>query len=310
VAAQAVALCPRQPCSGVIIDGHLHFWDPSARHHDWLAAHPPLQRRFGPEDLDAGHHQLAGALSVEADCREDEALDEVRWVRDLARDHPLVRGIVAYAPVHRGRAAERHLEAVAAQPFVVGVRRLLQGHRPEAITDPRLICGVRLLPDWGLTFDLCATHDQLPAVAALIDACPGTTFVLDHLGKPPVSTGRLDPWRADLARIASFPNVACKLSGLATEAAPGWRAADVRPYLAHALEVFGPKRCMIASDWPVATLRTSVQQWFDVVLDVLAELGPDDQRWVLSETAMTTYGLLPVGSETPPRSHARSAVRR
>ncbi len=134
--------------------------------------------------------------------------------------------------------------------------------------------------------------------------------MLDHLGKPPVASSCLDPWRADLARIASFPNVACKLSGLATEAAPGWRAVDVRPYLEHALEVFGPQRCMIASDWPVATLSTTVERWFDVVLDVLAELSPDDQQSVLSETAIATYGLLPSGFETTPSSHARSAVRR
>jgi predicted TIM-barrel fold metal-dependent hydrolase len=294
----------------MIIDGHVHFWDLSARHHDWLAAHPRLQRRFGPEDLDAGRHELSGALFVEADCRTDEALDEVRWVRDLARDHPLVLGIVAYAPLQRGRAAEQHLAALALQPLVVGVRRLLQGHAPDAITDPTFICGVRLLPEWGLSFDLCATHDQLPAVARLVEACPGTTFVLDHLGKPPVSSGRLDPWRTDLARIASFPNVACKLSGLATEATAGWRAADVRPYLQHALEVFGAERCMIASDWPVAMLATTVERWFDVVIDVLAELSSDDRRAVLSGTAMATYGLAPVGDRPTWSRDACSAVRR
>lgn len=294
----------------MIIDGHVHFWDPCARHYDWLAVHPGLARRFGPEDLDPGHHDLAGALFVQADCRDDEALDEVRWVRELARHHPLIRGIVAYAPLHQGRAAERSLAAVAAQPFVVGVRRLLQGHPPEEIIDPTFVCGVRMLAEWALTFDLCATHDQLPAVAALVEACPDTSFVLDHLGKPAVASGVLDPWRGDLARIASFPNVTCKLSGLATEAAPGWRAADIRPYVEHALEVFGPERCMIASDWPVATLRTTVERWFDVVLEILAELSPGDRRSVLSETAITTYGLLPLGFETIPRSDARSAVRR
>ncbi len=298
------------PHSNVIVDGHVHFWDPWARDHAWLAAHAPLRRRFGPEDLDAGHHELLGAVFVQADCREEEALDEIRWVGELARHHPTVRGIVAYAPVHHGRGVERHLAAVAAQPLVVGVRRLLGGQPSGAITDPKFVCGVRLLPEWGLTFDLCATHDQLPPVAALVRACPATSFVLDHLGKPPVASGRLDPWREDIARIASFPNVVCKLSGLSTEAAPDWTAADVRPYLEHALEVFGPQRCMIGSDWPVATLRTTVERWFDVVLDVLAELSPENRRSVLSETAVATYGLLPARLETAPHDHARSTLRR
>jgi L-fuconolactonase len=293
-----------------LLDAHVHFWDPTARHHDWLAVHPPLQRRFGPEDLGAGAHELTGAVFVQADCRDAEALDEVRWVAGLARDHSLIRGIIAYAPLHRGREAECDLAAVAAEALVVGVRWLLQGRPGEQITGRALICGLRLLAEWGLPFDLCATHDQLPAVASLVEACPQTSFVLDHLGKPPVAGGQLDPWRDDLARIASLPNVACKLSGLATEATPGWAAADVRPYLEHALEVFGPQRCMIASDWPVATLAATVEQWFDVVLDVIAQLPAQQRAAVLSGTAAATYGLAGPSLETARNTDAGSAVRR
>lgn len=159
-----------------LFDAHLHFWDSTARHHDWLAAHPSLRRRFGPEDLGAGAHELIGAVFVQADCRDDEALDEVRWVADMARDHSLIRGIVAYAPLHRGRAAESGLAAVAAEPLVVGVRWLLQGRPREQITGQALIDGLRLLAELGLVFDLCATHDQLTAVASLAhdgDVRPG-----------------------------------------------------------------------------------------------------------------------------------------
>ena len=121
-----------------------------------------------------------------------------------------------------------------------------------------------------------------------MEACPETQFVLDHLGKPAVAAGRLDPWRADIARLASFGNVSCKLSGLATEAAPGWGSADVRPYLEHALDVFGAARCMIGSDWPLVTLAGTMEQWFDAVCDVLAE---DDRDAVLYETATAVYGI-------------------
>lgn len=292
-----------------IVDAHLHFWDPSARHHDWLAGQPELQRRFGPEDLDVGRHELAGAVFVQADCREDEALDEVRWVEQLAAEHPFLCGIVAYAPVHRGRSAERHIVELAARPLVVGVRRLLQGQPLEAITERSLVRGVRLLGEWGLTFDLCVTHEQLPAVTELVRACPHTRFVLDHLGKPPVASGRLDPWREHLARLAAHANVACKLSGLATEAAPGWAAADVAPYLEHALETFGSRRCMIGSDWPVATLRTSVERWFDTVLEVIEGLAPADRAAVLAETAAATYGLASPAATKGAAPDARCAVR-
>ena len=267
------------------LDAHLHVWDPAARTYAWLDAEPALRRRFGPEDIDTGRHELEAAIFVQADCSDAEALDEVRWVQRLAEEHPFLQGIVAYAPVHLGREAEPQLAALADEPLVVGVRRLIQ-HAP---VPPRLAEGAALLPEWDLTFDLCVTHDQLPAVAEIVAACPATTFVLDHLGKPPVAAAQLDPWRDDLARVASFPNVSCKLSGLISEAAPGWTSDDVRPYLEHALGVFGPGRCMIGTDWPLLTLDGSIERWVDAVLDVLA---PEERDAVLRENAASTYGRL------------------
>jgi L-fuconolactonase len=293
-----------------IVDAHLHFWDPRARHHDWLAAHPSLQRRFGPDDLDAGRHEVTGAVFVQADCRDDEAMDEVRWVERLAEAYPFVSGIVAYAPLHRGRAAERHVARLACRPLVVGVRRLLQGQPVEAITAAAFVRGVRTLSEWNLSFDLCVTHDQLPAAVELVRACPRTVFVLDHLGKPPVASGRAQAWRDDLRHLASYSNVTCKLSGLSTEAAQGWRASDVRPYLEYGLEVFGPERCMIGSDWPVATLGTTVERWFDLVVAVIAELSAKDQAAVLRETAMATYDLVRPELYVEGEDDARRAVRR
>ena len=272
-----------------ILDAHIHLWDPVARHHDWLEEVPSLRRRFGPEDVDAGRYELAGAVFVQADCREHEALDEARWVQDVAQ--PLVCGIVAYAPVHLGAAVEPELDALADVPLVVGVRRLLQGGPVEAVLERRLAEGVRLLAERELTFDLCVSHDQLRAVARLVEACPATSFVLDHLGKPSVAAARLDPWRKDIARLAAFANVTCKLSGLATEAASGWTNADVRPYLEHALEAFGPARCMIGSDWPVLTLAATMESWFDAVLDVVNRLPEHDRRAVLCETASAVYRI-------------------
>jgi len=295
----------------MILDAHAHFWDPAARHHDWLHEHPLLLHRFGPEDLDAGRHALGGVVFVQADCRDDEALSEVQWVADLARTHPLVRGIVAFAPLECGAAVEHRLAALTREPLVVGVRRLLQGEPVSTITDPSLEAGVRQLARHGLPFDLCVTHDQLPAIAGLVEACPGTSFVLDHLGKPPVAAGLLDPWRADIARLAAAPNVVCKLSGLATEAAAGaWRPAELRPYLDHALQVFGPGRCLVGSDWPVVTLRATVEAWFDLVLQALEEFSEAERQAVLVDNAVAVYGLPTSSIDRPGSMHASGDVHR
>jgi L-fuconolactonase len=288
-----------------LLDSHVHFWDPAARHHDWLGAFPALLRRFDPDDLDPGGYELSGVIFVQADCRDDEALDEMLWVSELAVSHPAVRGIVAYAPVQNGARAADHLTVLANAPLVVGVRRLLQGKPAAALADPALVAGLRLLPEFGLTFDLCATYDQLPAVISLVHSCPETSFVLDHVGKPPVARGEVEPWRSSLAELAASPNVVCKLSGLTTEAKHDWSPPDVLPYLKLALDSFGPHRCMFGSDWPLASLRTPYEGWVEVVLESISGLPPRDQEAVLRGTAANTYGL----AESTPATEAREGAR-
>jgi L-fuconolactonase len=212
---------------------------------------------------------------VEADC---SGGDEIGWVSAL--DDPRIAGIVAHAPLERGP----DVAALAAGERVVGVRRLLQGE-PDGLFDA-LRPGVRALAAHGLTFDACVTHDQLPALVALAAACPDTTIVLDHLGKPAI--GRLDPWREHLSALAAQPRAVCKLSGLTSEAGEGWSELELRPYLEHALDVFGPGRCLVGSDWPVASRTTSNERWLDLVIGLLA---PGERADVLAATAERVYGL-------------------
>lgn len=244
--------------------------------------YPQLQRRFGPEDYQAGRHEIGGMIFVQADCRDDQALDEAAWVSELAASDARIRGIVAYAPVHLGAKASDAIAAVATVPGVVGVRRLLQDEPESLLRDPTLAEGIRLLVEHRLTFDLCIRHHQLRAARELVAACPEVTFVLDHLGKP----RELDPWRKDIAQLAAAGDVYCKLSGLATEVA----SRDFSLYLAHALEVFGPRRCMTGSDWPVVTLATTVEAWFDVVVGAVAQVSAADREAVLQGTACAVYG--------------------
>jgi L-fuconolactonase len=129
-------------------------------------------------------------------------------------------------------------------------------------------------------------------VTALARRCPDVTIVLDHLGKPDIARNLLDPWRADLSALATRPNVVCKLSGLTTEADhDAWTPEDLRPYLEHALACFGPERCLVGSDWPVATLATSYEGWFDVLLDFLADLPQPEREAILAGNASRVYGL-------------------
>jgi L-fuconolactonase len=281
----------------VILDAHVHFWDPGLRRYAWLDEQPSLLRRFGPEDYDSGPHPVGGMIFVQADCDAEEALGEVRWVEDLAEIDPRVVGMVAYAPVHLGAKARAAVSAAAAQARVVGMRRLLQDEPASLLRDPALAEGVRLLADHGLPFDLCVRHHQLRAATTLVAACPDVTFVLDHVGKPPVAAGEIAPWRDDLARLSTSGRVFCKLSGLTTEAAPDWRPRDIRPYLDVALDLFGPQRCMLGSDWPVSTLATTVEEWFELVLDAIAGLSHTEREAVRHGTACSVYDVVPYSEE-------------
>jgi len=271
-----------------LIDAHIHFWDPERLHYAWLEGIPALHRRFTPESLPDGRQRY---VFVQADCRADETWAEIAWVTELAQHHPVL-GVVAYAPLHEGVAARPELERLAGHELVVGVRRLLQGQPESLLNSEELASGVNMLAEFGLTFDACVTHQQLPAVTTLAASCPHVTIVLDHLGKPDVARRRLDPWGADLAALAENPNVVCKLSGLTTEADhDAWTPADLRPYLEHALTCFGPERCLVGSDWPVATLATSYERWFDVLLEFLADLPSPAREAILAGNASRVYGL-------------------
>jgi L-fuconolactonase len=238
-----------------VIDAHIHLWDPGVLEYPWL-----------PDALRRPHVAFDGrAVVVEADA----VGDELRWLEGLDG----VEAIVAHAPLEE----PCDLAALAERPLVRGVRRLLQGE-PDALFDA-VRDNVRALAEHELPFDACITQDQLHKLTALVGACDETTFVLDHCGKPRA----LDPWRADLSELASRENVVCKLSGLTTEV-----TGDVRPYLEHALQVFGPERCLFGSDWPVASLTTTYEQWLEAVSGLL---GEGERGSVLVGTAERVYRL-------------------
>jgi L-fuconolactonase len=283
-----------------LLDTHVHLWDPARHDYPWLDDQPALHRAYGPADLDLGDTDLTGLIVVEAGCR--DAMAELAWIEEMAVAWPSIRAVVAQAPLERGRAVDGVLAELGRRPLVVGVRRNVQDEPPGFLSDPDFTAGVGTLAAHDLTFDACVREHQLPELAGLIDRCPEVTFVLDHLGKPDVGRHRRQPWLDDLTALARRPNVYAKLSGLTSEAGDDWRPADMRPYLAHAIEVFGPHRLMFGSDWPVATLTTSYRRWVDVVLEAIADLPAPARSDVLAGTATRVYGVVGPSPDIKPPS--------
>jgi len=144
----------------------------------------------------------------------------------------------------------------------------------------------------ALSEDVVLAH-QLPACAKAAAHLPQLTFVLDHLAKPPIASGDLEPWATGLATLARESNVVAKLSGLVTEAGRPWRVEDLRPYADTALTAFGPDRLMLGSDWPVCLLAGTYAEVMDAADSLLDGLTPAEQDAVRGGTATRVYGLTP-----------------
>jgi L-fuconolactonase len=273
-----------------VIDSHIHLWDPTVLRYPWLESVEELSRPFLPADL---HASGGPAQWVMVQAAAHDGAAELEWIASLASSEPALVGMVVHAPVENGLAVRDLLERLAATPLTVGIRRLIQDEGAGFSLTAGFLDGVRAVGEVGLPFDICVRAFERADVAPLVDACPDVSFVLDHLGKPAIADGEWEAWRSQLVELAQRPNLTCKLSGSTTEAGRGWREDDVRPYLLHALEVFGPQRCMFGSDWPVATVTTDYQRWFDLVTDAVSGCSQSEIDAVFAGTAAHVYGLAP-----------------
>jgi len=274
-----------------LTDAHVHFWD-DCLPHPWLAEVPAIATPHTPAELRAEAGPATPSKIVFVECGAPW-LDEVRWVERLAAAEPGIAAIVAKAPMNAGVQTTAAIADLSKHPLVRGVRHLLQDESDPAFCLTReFIAGIAQLPDARLSFDLCCRPTQLPAVIELVRRCPRTQFILDHAGKPAIRSRLLDPWRAHTRTLATRPNVACKLSGLVTEADPErWTTDDLRPYATHLIDTFGPSRLLFGGDWPVSRLASSYVRWLEAALALTDDLSGADRAAIFSENAGRIYRL-------------------
>lgn len=278
-----------------LIDSHLHLWDPRRLHYGWLDAMPDLNRPWLPEHIGAEALCPDAAIVVQADCDPAQALEEVRWINALASRSPFrIAGIVAWAPLEQGEGVISFLRQLQALPHVVGIRRSLQNEPDTLLYDAHYRRGVLAAAQAGLAIDLCVRAKQLPAVQSLLDwlysHMPTARVVLDHLGKPGMTSDTWAAWHSDIGVLSTFPRLHCKISGLPTEADwLTWRDEHLTPWIEHALDRFGPGRCLFGGDWPVVNLAGGYGRWHNCVRKAIAPLPPGDQQAIWSGTAQAFY---------------------
>jgi L-fuconolactonase len=274
------------------VDAHHHLWDLAVRDQPWTRDLPPLRRSFGLDDLrpSLARHGIDGTVLVQTITVPDETPE----LLETARTSPEVLGVVGWVDLTGAdvRDALHRLRAAPGGDRLVGIRHQVQEEPdPAWLLRPDVVAGLREVERAGLVFDLLVTRHQLEAAVEVTGALPGLSFVLDHAGKPDIANAELDPWRDAIRRLAARPNVACKLSGLVTEAAPDWTVDDLRPFADHVLASFGPGRVMAGSDWPVCLLAGSYDDVAAAAEDLIAGLDDDARAAVLGGTAAHWYRL-------------------
>jgi L-fuconolactonase len=278
-----------------IVDSHVHLYDPTWLRYGWLRGVPRIDRRYDLTDFDRCRAEVQVDRLVFAEVAVDPGLHfaEAAWVQSLADADPRLAGMIAHAPLEKGAAVEADLDRLAQYPCLRGVRRLIETEIDNSFClRPDFLAALRLLPPRGLTFDICVKHWGLVFAIELARRCPEVSFVLDHIGKPGIRDGLVEPWRSQLRRLAELPNVVCKLSGVITEADHrDWRKEQVRPYVEHVLDCFGFERVMYGSDWTVSELSHDYPVWVAILDEITAGCSGDERRSLWRGTAIRTYRL-------------------
>ncbi|HKA49779.1 MAG TPA: amidohydrolase family protein [Candidatus Dormibacteraeota bacterium] len=280
----------------MIVDAHHHFWDPAHAHYPWMAGDSmaPIRRAFGPDDLrpllkDAG---IRGSVLVQTRSSLAETIEFLA----VAAVTDFVAGVVGWVDLtdpNVGRTIGDLKERPGGR-FLVGIRHQVHDEADEAwLRRQDVRRGLLAVEAAGLTYDLLVKTPQLPAALDVARALPRLQFVIDHIAKPRIVSGREDPaWAEAMAPFSELPNVSCKLSGLVTEADwTTWTAQDLEPYVRKVAGWFGEDRLMFGSDWPVCLLAASYTRVVEALRQALGEIPDRARRQIMGGTAVHVYRL-------------------
>ena len=275
-----------------MIDSHHHLWNYSAAEYDWIPPGSPLAQDQLLSQLDAATTAADVDATVVVQAR--QTLEESDWLLSLADQSDIIAGVVGWVPLIDGNVADP-LARLAAHPKFKAVRHVLQGEPDEYFLRDDFHRGLALLPDLDLRYDLLLFQRQLPVAIRLVDRQPDLGIIIDHLAKPEIRNGRIDPaWKAGMAELAKRDNIlGVKISGMVNEVLdPEIDEATLRAYFEETLALFGPDRLLFGTDWPVCLLRIdSYHAWAGMVRGFVSRLSSDEAEAILHDNAVRIYGL-------------------
>lgn len=278
------------------VDAHQHFWDTADSRFDyyWMTDDfARLRGQRGPDELRPllSERGIDRTVTVQA----IPSLEETEVFLATADATDFVAGVVGWVDLTDPAVADT-IARLRARPdgrWLVAIRHQVHDEPdPEWLLRPEVKRGLKVVEDAGLTYDLLVRSRELPAALEVVRAFPDSRFVVDHIAKPDIKAGEIEPWASRMEPLAAFPNVWVKVSGMITEADwQRWTPDDLVPYVQRLLSWFGPRRLIFGSDWPVCTMAGTYAQVVDAAVHALGDLSEEDRSWVFGRSAITAYGL-------------------
>jgi predicted TIM-barrel fold metal-dependent hydrolase len=290
-----------------VIDSHHHIWRKADL--PWLLEGQPrifgdytaLKRDYPIEEFEADTAPVNVVKSVylQANWAYDRSVEEARWVDETGKRHGMPNAVVANADLRR-LDVERLLDDYTKIPSVKGIRQHLHWHNnpkfsyidsPDVYDHEDWRRGFRYLADRGFSFDLQLFPSQLKGATDLLDSFPKVTFILNHAGMLDArDAASIEVWRSGMETLAKCPNLVVKFTGLGTfdhKSSPDIMA----PMIPDSLRLFGAKRCMYGSNFPIEKLWTTYATYFDNVVKAVGDVSDADRHEIFYGTASRAYRL-------------------
>jgi L-fucono-1,5-lactonase len=278
-----------------VVDAHHHFWDPTRRDYYWMGGDElaSIRRPIGPEDLRPllVQNKVDRTVIVQT----VPSVEETQEFLSIAASTDFVAGVVGWVDLTDPAVGDILAELKDGEngKWLVGIRHQVHDEGdPDWVARKDVIRGIKAVGAAGLAYDLLPKQRELPACLPAVDANPEMRFVVDHIAKPLIASGEMEPWAARLKELAKRPNVYCKLSGMVTEADwKNWKPEHLKPYVERVLEWFGEDRVMFGSDWPVCLLASDYGTVKGTLESLLGNPGGDTYAKIFGGNATAFYGL-------------------
>lgn len=285
-----------------LVDTHQHLADLLRFGKDWTSTPVP-----GNYDLKAYLEATRNVnmvksiymeVGVPAARRHEEALYAIEICKDTKNP---TRGAVISGDL-KSPEFETYILQFKDSPYIKGVRC---GFSSIAdMKNPQIIKNIKLLGKLNMSLDFEISPAWLPSMAKLIKTCPGTKFLVNHCGNadpraffdPSSISGKpnhdANEWIAAMKTVAENENVVCKISGIiSTSSGYPKTAKTLAPGINHCLDIFGPDRVMFASDWPWCLKSNKLEEWVNILKEIVKNRPYIEQKKMFHDNAIKFYSI-------------------